>query len=177
MLIDFFQRLSFKLTRASFLVVIALGLAFALLDLYSGYASQKKTLDHDIQNLIKVSQSAIQKSIYSLDHELARDMAKGLISYDIIKEVSISDEDGLLMAHEFKTTSPSSLRAVTARFIDLERTLAIDIGHRDIIGTGRLMLVIDNHAAFLPFYSRSAVSLSFIPYAPIISINLTYRGY
>lgn len=136
--------------------MIALGLLLAAFDLHTDFQQQKAQVERDIREIITVTTTPAERAVYLLDNTLAEEIVRGLVSYELLKSASLFDENDQLMASADKAILDSKLRWLTRHLVGLEKKTVVDIRNDDMQESGALVLIVDNHAAYVSYYTRSA---------------------
>lgn len=155
MTLNFFQRLSYKLTRTSLTVVLILGLIVTIGQIYFDFQDQRQSIEKNIHDIITSGTSSAQRAVHTLDPLLANEVVKGLATYLFIRSVEILDEDNNLMARRDNTPPESSTAALTQFVRGTESIyttqLINDAGRKE----GQLVIIINNDLMLRPLYQRA----------------------
>ncbi len=157
----FFEGISFRLAKVGVVLALIVGILMSAIQIYIDYQSQIVQVDAMINRVIKVATPPAERAVYTLDSELADEVATGLMQYDFIVEVALNDELGGTVAHQQRTPVESKTRWLT-RFISEERMpfeAPLKVPRHDDT-SGHIRFVVDMDAAFAPFYQHSAVVIS-----------------
>ena len=159
MTLSFFQRLSYRLARASLFVVLTLGLLVTVVQVYLDFRSQNRAIDLGMRDIIEVSAASAQRSVHILDNDDASEVIKGLLTYPFILSAEILDERGNIMAqarNPARRTSTGKLtKFIRGKTTDYSRELKNDEGLQE----GTLNIVVDNDQTLRPLYERAFYTL------------------
>src|SRR5690625_4193548 len=114
---SFFQGISFRLAKIGILVAFALGLMVTSAQIYLDYRSQQGELDQIAARIIEVTMPPAVRAVHTLDNELSAEVVNGLLAYDFIYQVSVSDELGNILGQGSANRAESSTRWLTRRKI------------------------------------------------------------
>src|SRR5690606_4007706 len=115
--IDLFQRLSFKLARTSFLVVVVLGMLVASLQVYLDFKTHYREIQESVDEISRVSKTAAERAAFLLDETLAEQVVQGLAEYQFLSHIAIFDDQGKLMAEHRQPIVPSSTLRITRHLV------------------------------------------------------------
>lgn len=156
---SFFQRLSYKLTRTSLLVVLVLGLLVTFIQIYLDFQDQSQSIQKSIDDIIASSRSSAQRAVHTLDPALAEEVVKGLATYPFIRSAEILDEDDSRMAIRTNPVEHTATTALT-RFLRGEESV---YKTRLVAETDRyegiLIIIINNDLMLTPLYQRAFYTL------------------
>ena len=157
----FFEGISFRLAKVGVVLALMVGILMSAVQIYIDFKSQVHQVDEMINRVINVSTPPAERAVYTLDSELAEEVAAGLMQYEFIVDVALKDELGVVVAREFRELSSSNTRWLTRLFseerLPFEAPLSVP---RHDSTTGYISFVVDMDAAFAPFYQHSALVIS-----------------
>lgn len=154
---SFFQGISFRLAKIGILVAFALGLMVTSAQIYLDYRSQQGELDQIAARIIEVTMPPAVRAVHTLDNELSAEVVNGLLAYDFIYQVSVSDELGNILGQGSANRAESSTRWLTRRIADESRHYHADLlipGYGDSVH-GQLSFSLDVDRALGSFYQRA----------------------
>lgn len=153
--IDLFQRLSYKLARTSFLVVVLLGVLVAGLQVYLDVKSEYRKIFNQVDEISRVSKTAAERAVFLLDRQLAQQVVQGLAEYGFLHHIAIFDDRGELMAEHRQPIVSSNTQRLT-RFLVGEREVSeYLLEASDHTAPGMLRLEVNKDRALTPFYQRA----------------------
>ncbi|MFT7560065.1 MAG: diguanylate cyclase (GGDEF)-like protein/PAS domain S-box-containing protein, partial [Flavobacteriales bacterium] len=157
----FFEGISFRLAKVGVVLALLVGILMSAIQIYIDYNVQIVQVDDMIENAVKVTRPPAERAIYTLDTELAEEVANSLMQHDFIIEVFLKDELGGIVAHKFKEPIPSKTAWLTRLFTEdrLRYEAAVKVPRHDDMA-GAIGFVVDIDAAFSPFYQHSALVIS-----------------
>lgn len=85
----FKQRLSYRLTRDTVLVAMALGLVLNVIQITLDYFSAKESMEKEIHALIDISNSPASQIAYNIDVRLAEELLDGLLRHPATDRKSV----------------------------------------------------------------------------------------
>ena len=113
MLKSFRHRLSYRLTRDTVLVAMALGLILNLIQITLDYFSAKDAMEQDIRALIEISNSPASQIAYNIDVRLAEELLDGLLRHPATIDARIVDSDGQTMSAASQSSPISRYRWIS----------------------------------------------------------------
>lgn len=113
MLKSFRHRLSYRLTRDTVLVAMALGLVLNLIQITLDYFSAKDAMEQDIRALIEISNSPASQIAYNIDVRLAEELLDGLLRHPATIDARIVDSDGQTMSAASQSSPISRYRWIS----------------------------------------------------------------
>ncbi|WP_020208538.1 putative bifunctional diguanylate cyclase/phosphodiesterase [Gilvimarinus chinensis] len=155
MTVDLLQRLSYKLARTSFVVVVVLGVMVASLQVYLDFRFHYQGIRDGVDEISRVSRTAAQRAVFLLDERLAEQVVEGLSEYRFLSYIAIADDQGQIMAQRRRAIIPSSTQAVTALLVGGKEIFTYPLPTSVNTPTGTLILELDKDQALAPFYHRA----------------------
>src|SRR5690554_1413323 len=125
MTIDLLQRLSYKLARTSFVVVVVLGVLVASLQVYLDFRSQYQDVLENVEEISRVSRSAGQRAVFLLDDRLAEQVVDGLSEYRFLSHIAILDDQKKLMAEYRQPVTVSQTQWLTKLLVASLKPLSL----------------------------------------------------
>lgn len=158
---SFFQGISFQLAKIGILLAFALGLLLSLAQIYLDFRSQGQELEQLVDRVIEVATPPAARAVHTLDDDLSAEVVNGLLAYDFIYQVSITDELGNVLAEGEVPLAESSTRWLTHRISGANRDYRaqLSIPGYGPAGAGALQFSVDIDRALAGFYERSKRSL------------------
>ncbi|HEY7884466.1 MAG TPA: EAL domain-containing protein [Cellvibrionaceae bacterium] len=153
--IDLFQRLSYKLARTSFLVVVLLGMLVASLQVYLDFRSHYRDINVSIDEISRVSKTAAERAVFLLDNALATQVVQGLSEYHFLSHIAIFDDQNQLMAEHRQPIEPSSTLRITRYLVGERMVLEYPLFTTDQTPPGLLRFEVNKDRALTPFYERA----------------------
>lgn len=104
----FRKRLSYRLTRDTVLVAMALGLVLNLIQITLDYFNARTSMRAEINAMIEISQSPAAQIAYNIDIRLAEELLDGLLRHPATIDARLVDSEGhvLASAHQNRPESP-----------------------------------------------------------------------
>ncbi|MDO3381725.1 EAL domain-containing protein [Gilvimarinus algae] len=155
MTIDLFQRLSYKLARTSFVVVVVLGVLVASLQVYLDFRSQYREIKANVEEISRVSRTAAQRAVFLLDDRLAEQVVQGLAEYRFLSYIAILDDQGQLMAEHRQTAVASQTQWLTRLLVGDKESFHYPLQTSANMPPGMLELELNKDRALSPFYQRA----------------------
>lgn len=159
----FFQGISFRLAKIGVVLAFLLGMLMSSIQLYFDFAAQERQLQTFVNKIIEVAMPPAARAVHTLDDDLSAEVVNGLLTYDFIYEVAISDELDNTLAAGKKNREATTTRWLTQHIA--EETLYFDtklvIPGYDQTIAGTIHLKVDTDKALVSFYDRSYVVLIF----------------
>ncbi|WP_041521987.1 GGDEF and EAL domain-containing protein [Gilvimarinus agarilyticus] len=155
MTIELFQRLSYKLARTSFLVVVVLGVLVASLQVYLDFRSHYQDIRENVEEISRVSRSAAQRAVFLLDDHLAEQVVDGLSEYRFLNHIAIYDDQNKLMAEFRQPIKVSQTLWLTHLLVGEAETFEYVLQSDPDTPAGTLRLELNKDQALSPFYQRA----------------------
>lgn len=156
MTIDLLQRLSYKLARTSFVVVVVLGVLVASLQVYLDFRSQYQDVLENVEEISRVSRSAGQRAVFLLDDRLAEQVVDGLSEYRFLSHIAILDDQKKLMAEYRQPVTVSQTQWLTKLLVGELETFEFTLQSSADAPAGSLRLELNKDRALSPFYQRAS---------------------
>jgi len=156
---SYFSGISFRLAKVGVFMALTIGFIMTSVQVYVDYGRHVELTNERLQRSLMVATPPAQRAIYTLDSNLAQEVATGLGIYEFIVEVVLKDELGQVAA-EIKTMPLESrtrwlTKVISEEFLVREAVLNISQNGEENLA-GSLAVVVDMDAAFQPFYQNSA---------------------
>ncbi|MEX2474813.1 ATP-binding protein [Marinobacter sp.] len=157
----FRKRLSFRLTRDTVLVAMALGLVLNAVQVTLDYFSARDSMESEIRALIEISHSPASQIAYNIDVRLAEELLDGLLRHPATIDARIIDNDGHTMAAASQSSPVSSYRWISDALFGSSRTFSDELRVRQLadLSLGTLALTIDTYHYGLLFLERAGYTL------------------
>ncbi|VUD68197.1 Cyclic di-GMP phosphodiesterase Gmr [Thalassocella blandensis] len=152
---DFFQRLSFTLTKTSLIAAFSLGATLSSVQVYLDFTQKSQNIDTKMEKVLKVSSIPAQRAIRTLDFDLAAEVVEGLKNYHFLHYIAILDERGRIMAIHDEPLQASSTFWLTQLVKPASSRYAIPLKYKHTEHIGELVFNINNDQALAPLYNRS----------------------
>lgn len=156
-----FSSISFRLAKVGVVLAFILGLAMSSVQLYLDLKGQEQTLENLVNRVIEVTTPPAARAVHTLDDDLSLEVVNGLLAYDFIYEVMISDELGNVLASGSKPRPATSTRWLTQFIAQDSRTYVARLtipGYGDMVA-GTIRFTVDVDVALKPFFERSGLIL------------------
>lgn len=157
----FFHGISFQLAKIGIILAFVLSFILSSAQLYLDFHNQQKELEHFIHRVLEVATPPAARSVQTLDDELSHEVVNGLLRYEFVYDVAITDELGNVLARGSRAPARSTTRWLTELLTDADKQFSIDLmisGYEK--GTaGNLRFSADMDQALSGFYARSELAL------------------
>jgi diguanylate cyclase (GGDEF)-like protein/PAS domain S-box-containing protein len=156
------EGISFQLAKIGIILAFVLSFAMNLVQVYFDYHAQSNEFESLVSRVIQVASPPAARAVHTLDDELANEVVNGLLSYDFINSVSITDERDNILAEAKRPVSPSPegwlINIIDATPLSYTADLAVHgyAGH----SAGTMTFQVDKRQALANFYSRSELNLT-----------------
>lgn len=157
----FAQGISFRLAKVGVVIAFIVGILMSAVQMYIDYQVQSTEITRLVSRITEVSTPPAVRAVHTLDDELAREVATGLMRYDFIIAVTIEDEETNELASASKQRQISNTIWFTRLFTDGLKLYSSPLfipGEVNV--SGHILFVVDLDIAFRPFYQQSAVLIS-----------------
>lgn len=146
MLKSFRHRLSYRLTRDTVLVAMALGLVLNLIQITLDYFSAKDAMEQDIRALIEISNSPASQIAYNIDVRLAEELLDGLLRHPATIDARIVDSDGQTMSAASQSSPISRYRWISDLLFGSSSVFSTELQVPQLqdLPLGHLVVTIDN---------------------------------
>ncbi|WP_111643301.1 putative bifunctional diguanylate cyclase/phosphodiesterase [Marinimicrobium alkaliphilum] len=156
-----FQGISFQLAKIGIIIAVVLGLVISSAQFYLGFRLQLSEFDELMQRVIQVATPPAARSVHTLDDDLSAEVVAGLLVYDFVTEVTITDELGNVLASGATPVRDSGTRWLTALLTEGVRQYAsyLIIPGYGQETAGSIYLEVDVDQALSGFYGRSELGV------------------
>ena len=155
MTIELLQRLSYKLARTSFLVVVVLGVLVSSLQVYLDFRTHYQDIRKNVEEISRVSRSAAQRAVFLLDERLAEQVVDGLSEYHFLNHIAIYDDQHKLMAEYRQPVKASQTLWLTQLLVGETESFEYVLQVDPDTPAGSLRLELNKDRALSPFYQRA----------------------
>ncbi len=157
----FRHRLSYRLTRDTVLVAMALGLVLNIVQITLDYFSARKAMEEDVRALIQISVSPASQIAYDINVRLAGELLEGLLHHPATVDARIVDQDGQIMAAAHRSSQDSPYRWVSDLLFGSSREFSheLAVAQLDDLPLGQLDITIDTYHYGLQFLERASYTL------------------
>ncbi|MBU2955466.1 hybrid sensor histidine kinase/response regulator [Marinobacter sp. F3R08] len=157
----FKQRLSYRLTRDTVLVAMALGLVLNIIQITLDYFSANESMEKEIEALIDISNSPASQIAYNIDVRLAEELLDGLLRHPATIDARITDTDNGTMAAASKSSPISSYRWLSDLLFGPDRVFRqeLQVPQLEDLALGHLIVTIDTYHYGAMFLQRAGYTL------------------
>ncbi|EMP55686.1 integral membrane sensor hybrid histidine kinase [Marinobacter santoriniensis NKSG1] len=157
----FRKRLSYRLTRDTVLVAMAVGLVLNLIQITLDYFSARESMESEVHALMEISQSPASQIAYNIDVRLAEELLDGLLRHPATIDARIIDSEGLTMAAASQSSLSSPYRWLSDLLFGESLTFSSELHVKQLqdLPLGRLVVTIDTYHYGLQFLERSLYTL------------------
>ncbi|WP_024460454.1 bifunctional diguanylate cyclase/phosphodiesterase [Marinimicrobium sp. LS-A18] len=156
-----FQGVSFRLAKIGIILAFLLGLLMSSVQLYLDLDNQREELNLLFSRVMEVATPPAMRAVHTLDDDLSAEVVNGLLAYDFVIGVRVTDELGNTLAEGQTAQKPSQTRWLTSLISDETRELYSDLiipGYGQT-ASGGLAFTVDMDQALQAFYERSGLNL------------------
>ena len=155
------KRLSYRLTRNTVLLAMALGLVLNLSQVTLDFFNAREAMDEDIRALIEISRSPASQIAYNIDVRLAEELLDGLLMHPAIIDARIIDPDGHTLAAASESSPDSRYRWLSDLLFGSSRFYAdpLSVPQLADIPLGKLAITIDTYHYGLSFLQRAGYTV------------------
>jgi len=157
----FRKRLSFRLTRDTVLIAMALGLVLNLVQITIDYFNARAAMEEDVHALIDISVSPASQIAYNIDVRLAEELLDGLLRHPATTDARIIDNDDQTMAAASQSSPDSPYRWASDLLFASNRVFSeeLRVPQLEDLPLGRLIVTIDTYHYGLQFLERATYTL------------------
>ncbi|TQV84118.1 EAL domain-containing protein [Exilibacterium tricleocarpae] len=158
----FFRGISFRLAKVGVILAFVLGLLMSSVQLYLDFQSQERALENLANRVIEVATPPAARAVHTLDDDLSVEVVNGLLTYDFIVEVTITDELGNVLAQGKKPSPDTATRWLTRRITeDIKYYVArLGIPGYGAAMAGNIRFAVDVDRALAGFFARSGLVIA-----------------
>ncbi len=156
-----FKGVSFRLAKIGIILAFALGLLMSSVQLHLDLDNQRKELDLLLSRVMEVATPPAARAVHTLDDDLSAEVVNGLLAYDFVIGVRVTDELGNTLAEGQSAAQPSRTRWLTSLISDETRQIysELSIPGYGQSAAGGLAFTVDMDQALQGFYERSSLNL------------------
>ncbi|WP_411289512.1 ATP-binding protein [Marinobacter sp.] len=157
----FKKRLSYRLTRDTVLVAMALGLVLNVVQITLDYFSARQSMEEEIHALIDISNSPASQIAYNIDVRLAEELLDGLLRHPATIDARITDNDEETMAASSKSSPESPYRWISDLLFGSDRVFRqqLQVPQLEDLPLGHLIVTIDTYHYGAQFLQRAGYTL------------------
>lgn len=157
----FRKRLSFRLTRDTVLLAMALGLVLNMVQVTLDFFSARESMENEVRALIEISHSPASQIAYNIDVRLAEELLDGLLRHPATIDARIVDNDGHTMAAASESSPTSPYRWISDALFGANRTFSdqLKVKQLEDLPLGTLNVTIDTYHYGLLFLKRASYTL------------------
>ena len=161
MINGFRKRLSFRLTRDTVLIAMALGLVLNIIQITIDYFNARAAMEEDVHALIDISVSPASQIAYNIDVRLAEELLDGLLRHPATTDARIIDNDNQTMAAASQSSPDSPYRWASDLLFESNRVFSqeLSVPQLEDLPLGRLIVTIDTYHYGLQFLERATYTL------------------
>ncbi len=157
----FRRRLSYRLTRNTVLLAMAVGLALNLIQVTLEYHATRDFMDQDVAALVEISHSPASQIAYNLDTRLAGELLEGLLHHPAVIDARILDPEHRTLAAASRGSIDSRYRWLSDLLFGETRQYSepLRVPELENIPLGDLVVTISTNYYGNLFLSRAAFTL------------------
>lgn len=158
----FRKRLSFRLTRNTVLLAMALGLVLNLIQVTQEFFHARQAMDEDIRALLEISHSPASQIAYNIDARLAEELLTGLLKHPAIVDARIVDPENRTLAAVSEASNASSYRWLSDLLFAPIRFYSTNlrVPQLEDIALGELAVTIDTYHYGTNFLNRAGYTIA-----------------
>ena len=159
--IKFTQRLSYKQARMTVIVGFILGTLLSLVQIAIDYDSVTQAINRQMRSILEISHDPASRIAYTIDAELAEELARGLLRSESVVNARLVDNDANVLADVSRSRQASNYRALSDYLFgaSLRFDEPLYLTNRPDQPLGTLSIEVDTSAIGNRFMSRSGVTL------------------
>lgn len=159
--IPFRRTLSFRQARNSVLVAFLLGIIISGFQITFDYSREQDALEQFIEEILSASKFAAADAAFHLDGQAAMQVARGLMEYTSITNVTIKTESGLELASLSRQTESKISTEEYLKLFGDHQQVSVPLYNINNVIVGEFVLVIDPSIAGADFVNRSILVIGF----------------
>lgn len=150
------KSIAYRLALITLLLAFVLGGCLGALQVHNDYLLQQHEQEKDISRLLQVTRNTAQHAVLTLDRHLAAEVISGLMTYDFVVKVQITDESGMTLAAGSQTPPRTLLFRLVHFFQEPLKNYTIDLKGENSATklAGNLLVQVDRYQALVPFLER-----------------------
>ena len=158
---QFWQRLSYKQTRAAVILGLILGVLFSGLQIGLDVERVERETDRRFRQILMSIEEAAFQAAFNLDPKLAQRVVDGLFQYPAIRHARIYDNMGDRVAERSRPMRDGGLRSLAELIFSESGRYGLELGPRQVDWVvGVLEIQIDRYVVAETFLERSGVVLA-----------------
>lgn len=161
MITKFTKRLSFRLTRNTVLLAMALGFVLNLVQVTLDFFNARESMEDEINALMEISHSPASQIAYNIDVRLAEELLDGLLKHPAVIDARIEDPEDNTLAAASQSSYESRYRAVSDMLFEPNRSFSVNLRVPQLaeIPLGELAITIDTYHYGLRFLQRAGYTV------------------
>ncbi len=158
---SFRQRLSYRLTRDTVLVAMAVGLLLNLIQITLDYFDARDAMEREVQALIETSHSPASQIAYNIDMRLANELLDGLLRHPATIDARLLDSEGQTMSASSESSPESRYRWASDLLFGADRVFRENLRVPQLadLPLGQLVVTIDTYHYGIRFLERATYTL------------------
>ncbi len=158
---SFRQRLSYRLTRDTVLVAMAVGLVLNLIQITLDYFDARDSMEREVQALIETSHSPASQIAYNIDMRLADELLDGLLQHPAAIDARLIDNEGQTMSASSESSPESRYRWASDLLFGADRVFreSLRVPQLADLPLGQLVVTIDTYHYGIRFLERATYTL------------------
>lgn len=119
--------LSLKLLRAVLLAALVVGIVLSCAQIvYCAYQT-RQSIDHDAERILAMVRDPSTQAVYSLDHEMARQVVEGLFQHEAVQEAEIGNPGEAPLAEKRRALQDRSTRWITDPILGKQQPFSVKL--------------------------------------------------
>jgi len=158
---SFFNSISFQLAKTGIILAFIVSFLMSSVQLYFDFQNQERELESLIKRVIEVATPPAARSVQTLDDKLSDEVVNGLLRYDFIYDVVISDELGNVLSQGSRPLKSSTTHWLTDKISESSREYYAKLlipGYSEET-SGSIQVSVDMDQVLAGFYTRSQLGL------------------
>ncbi|GAA3937064.1 response regulator [Litoribacillus peritrichatus] len=155
------QRLSYRQARNTLIVAFLLGTIFSLSLITINYYRMQQAVEDQVQALSSITIDPASRIAYNIDIELAKELLKGLVQVPLIRQATIVEPSGNILASAYKEVPESQYTTIIEYLFSKSPQYAfkLSVSHDPTEELGELHLTINMHPTGENFINESLTLL------------------
>jgi signal transduction histidine kinase len=152
------DRISFKLAQTAVIIAFSVGIILSFAQIYLDYLEEGDQFDAKVRKSLEVAENASTRAVFILDNALAQEVVTGLLKYEYVSKVEITDEDGLVLAEGEQEPVTAEVRSQIGYLFFADPVIyeyPLELPETSSSGPGKLTLKVDRAIGLQPFFSRA----------------------
>ena len=157
----FFEGISFRLAKVGVVLALIIGMLMSAVQIYLDFRSQLLQIQQDMEMAVRVARAPAERAIFTLDTELADEVASSLMQHNYIVEAALKDESGVDVARQSKEVPLTNTSWISELLTKNRRTMRADVYvPRYANKVGSIEFTVDMDLALARFYRSAALVIS-----------------